>query len=95
VAVEGREPIGQWCVAQLAVLPEVRAAPVPDRDLGDVLVRQEQVTEHRPMCAVERATQVRPVDVLRGLEGPGRAVRMVKPVKKLEQQAGVLGVKCV
>jgi len=46
--------------------------PVPDRDLGDVLVRREQVTERRPVRAVERATQVCQVDVLRGPEGLGQ-----------------------
>ena len=60
-----------------------------------MLVRREQVTERRPVRAVERATQVRLIDVLRGPEGLGRPVRMVKPVKKLEQQAGVLGVNAL
>ena len=45
------------------------------------------------MRAVERATQVRSVDVVRDPESPGRSVSVVKPVEKFEQQAGILGVE--
>ena len=55
VAEEGREPGGKRCIAQAAVLPEIRVAPIPDRHLGDVLVRREQVMEHRLVRAVEHA----------------------------------------
>ena len=92
MAVEGWQPFCQRHIAQPAILPKGRAAGVPDRYFGDVLVRREQVMEHRLVRAVERAAQVCPVDVLRCPEGPSRAVWTVKSVKKLEQQAGVLGV---